>query len=937
MKLSRAVLLLSVGWFLAGAVVGESAELLDVRTAVDPKITTFFLQIPGPVTYTPAWIGSRTYAIDLTGVTTGRSSNDQTLSSPLVSSYRVLNYQGAGGAPHVRLEVTLKQEAQVDAKQHQDGIEIQFREASARDSAPDSNVSGAALPAVPARVTPGTAIREIQVARRDDNSAVEVEIFGNGSLDFRTMQLSNPERLVLDILNVTNRIRQKDLAVNSPPLRSVRVGQFSRSPMVSRVVLDLDSKTPFQVRPQSDSLVVTLNDSRGQSRKAEAPAPQPAGNQLEETAPSKVSEATIGDFGNKVQVNNTQSLQDFPSQPLGSVPRELAPPVPADSVPSTATAILPPEPAPHSEAEAVTAEPSSVPAPGRTETIHRPEVATAEPVEAAKAASDSTLPERPKLPEVVSEPAVPQSLDSVPASASNGVPSTQVPASTGSTPSSDNISGAALLPKADANPAQPKPKVLLAQEIPAPPGAPTAPPPAVPSQQTEPAPTTPPPAPVGPTAIASALPHHPTYSGEPISVNLKDVDLKDFFRLIHEISGLNIVLDPTVSGMVTVVLDEVPWDQALEIVMKNNGLAKEVQGNVVRIAKISTLESEQKQARDLAIAAEQAQPRTTVTRTLSYAKALDLIPTLRRFLSARGDIIQDNRTNTLIITDIADNIPQFDRLIQILDRKTQQVEIEARVVSASRSFAREIGTQLAASGLTGNVVLGGAGVVGTSPINRSVTPPLFSSTSGIGGTAPLPQPPSAAAQPLLTNLGAAGATSGLTFLLTSGSTFALDAIITAAESRGVGKLLSRPKIITQNNTEATVKQGVRIPLQTTINNTISVQYIDVVLRLTVTPQITADGTIFLKTDIENTSIDPGISVVPGQFALDTQAAQTQVLVSNGGTVFFGGVVANINRVAEEQVPLLGSVPLVGNLFKHKATTSTTNELLFFITPRIVQS
>ena len=901
MKSSRAVLVLSVGWFLAGAVAGESAELLNLRTAVDQKTTTLFLQISAPVDFTPAWVGSRMYAIDLTGVTTGRSSNSQPLLSPLVSSYRVLNYQGAGGAPHVRLEVTLKQEAQVEAKQSQEGIEIQFRGASAQTSVTDSSASGNAPSAPPTRATRATAIRKVQVAKRGDNSAVEVEIFGDGALDFRTMQLSNPERLVLDILNVTNRIQQRDLPINTPPLRAVRVGQFSRSPMVSRVVLDLDSKTPFQVRPQSDSLVVTLSDSGSQSHEAEPPAPQQAAKLPQEAALSDVAVAQARDSGPKDI--DSQPLQDSPRQDSESVSHELAPPSPtpaqqtapgtpvpisahqntpgtpvrADSEQTTAHVNLPPEPAPLPEAETVAALPSIASAPSRSVTSHGPDSATVEPVETTKA-----------------------------------VPAT-VP------------------------PAQPEPKVLLAQQIPATPGAPTVPPLAAPVQQTEPTPTAPAPLPVGPTAIASGLPQRPTYTGEPISVNLKDVDLKDFFRLIHEISGLNIVLDPTVSGMVTVVLNDVPWDQALDIVMRNNGLAKEVQGNVVRIAKLSTLESERKQERDLAVAAEQALPRTTVTRTLSYAKALDLIPTLRKFLSARGDIIQDNRTNTLIITDIPDNIPQFDRLIQILDRKTQQVEIEARVVSASRSFAREIGTQLAASGLTGNVVLGGAGVVGTSPINRSVTPPLFSTTSGIGGTAPLPQPPSAAAQPLLTNLPAAGATSGLTFLLTSGSTFALDAIITAAESRGIGKLLSRPKIITQNNTEATVKQGVRIPLQTTINNTISVQYVDVVLRLTVTPQITADGTIFLKTDIENTSIDPGIATAPGQFGLDTQAAQTQVLVSNGGTVFFGGVVANINRVAETQVPLLGSVPLVGNLFKHKATTSTTNELLFFITPRIVQS
>jgi len=192
------------------------------------------------------------------------------------------------------------------------------------------------------------------------------------------------------------------------------------------------------------------------------------------------------------------------------------------------------------------------------------------------------------------------------------------------------------------------------------------------------------------------------------------------------------------------------------------------------------------------------------------------------------------------------------------------------------------------------------------------------------------------AQPLAVNLGAVGPTAGTTFLLST-PTFALDAILTAAESRGVGKLLSRPKIITQNNVEATVKQGVRIPIQTSINNTITIQFIDVVLRMTVTPQITSEGTIFLSTDVENTTLDPGIARINGVPALDTQQATTKVLVSNGGTVFFGGVIQTNNTLTEQQVPLLGSIPLVGNLFKRKATSSDTRELLFFITPRIAQS
>jgi type IV pilus assembly protein PilQ len=404
------------------------------------------------------------------------------------------------------------------------------------------------------------------------------------------------------------------------------------------------------------------------------------------------------------------------------------------------------------------------------------------------------------------------------------------------------------------------------------------------------------------------------------------------------VSGLNVVLDPGVSGAVTIVLDEVPWDQAMDIVLKNNGLEARTIGNVVRIAKVSTLEAEAKAQLSKAQAeqqqAELATPTQTVTRSLGYAKSADLVTPLKRFLSPRGDIVPDSRTNTLIITDVPSSIAKVDALIGTLDRKTPQVEIEARIVAASRGFARDIGSQMALSGASGNVVLGGAGIVGTSPIVRGTFPPLFIGSGPSPGQAPAFANVS---QPLSVNFGAVGPTSGLSLVLTGGSRFALDSIITAAESKGLGKLLSRPKIITQNNVEGTVKQGVRIPIQTSVNNTVSTQYIDVVLRLTVTPQITSDGTIFLQTDIENSTIDPGIPRILGQPALDTQSAKTQVLVSDGGTVFFGGIIQTNNNMTQTEVPLLGSVPLVGHLFKRKATSTTTNELLFFITPKITQS
>ena len=417
------------------------------------------------------------------------------------------------------------------------------------------------------------------------------------------------------------------------------------------------------------------------------------------------------------------------------------------------------------------------------------------------------------------------------------------------------------------------------------------------------------------------------YSGEPISVNLKDVDLKDFFRLIHEISGLNVVLDPAVKGSLTIVLDDVPWDQALDIVLQNNGLEKQLDGNVLRIATTDTIKREAEGRRDLVKAEAEAVGQVTATRVLSYAKATALRDTLKRFLSARGDILSDERSNTLIIRDIPSVLPDIDALIKQLDRKSQQVEIEARVVSASRTFSREIGTQfgLSAAALGGRNIFGGlAGNAGfVSPLIRGAglpAPPLVSSGS--------------TAMPLISNLGALAPTSGFSFAHSSPN-FALDFIISAAEAKGVGKLLSKPKVITQNNEKATVKQGSKIPVQTVINNTISTQFIDAVLKLEVTPQITAEGTVYMEVVVENTAIDNGVPRVQNIPALSTQSAETKVLVNDGGTVVIGGVIISNQRTDVAQVPLLGSIPIIGHLFKRTTVSTSSQELLFFLTPRIV--
>lgn len=850
-----ALSVLILAW--AASFAQAATELLGVRTTVDRQATTFLLRLPAQVEYSPTRIAPRLFVIDMTGVSGAPSPESQVVESPLVDSYRLLSYRGADDQPHLALELTLKEEGQINIAELGEGLEVRVEKlssgpapakpavtvASAQTKAEPKaeKKAPAASPARSAAPARRTSVKEISVALAETGTGLEVEILGDGAMQYRTMELHQPDRLVLDIPAI-NRIRQRHLQVDTPPLKTVRVAQFALEPAITRVVMDLDSKVPYEVRPQANGLLVSL----GPSKAAASTQPQPlvAALPLPASVPSE-----------EVVLDDTQEEIAQLSESVAQLIEELPPVVEAASL-SRETF--------QSEEPILVAsnEPSTIPVP---------------PV--SKMASATAL-----LAPVASPARVAQMVE----------PAQPVIAQTQAEP-----------------PPAPREPVLMAQAGTAPLGA----------------------------RLAGA--QRPVYSGEPISVNLKDVDLDDFFRLIHEISGLNIVLDPTVSGTVTIVLDEVPWDQAMDIVMRNNGLAEgERIGNVVRIARVSTLEAEAKaqlaRAQAEAQAIEQSQPRQTVTRVLSYAKADGLVPTLKRFLSARGDLTFDPRTNMLIITDIAPAIGEIDRLLGTLDQKSQQVEIEARIVAASRSFARDIGSQLAASGQSGRVVLGGAGLVGTSPILRGTTPPLF---IGTPPAPPLPGEPAtfaSVAQPLVSNLAAVGPTSGTSFLIST-PTFALDAILTAAESRGLGKLLSRPKIITQTNVEAIVKQGVRIPIQTSINNTITTQFIDVVLRLTVTPQITADGTVFLRADIENTGINPGIARINGVPALNTQAATTQVLVSNGGTVFFGGVIQTENNLTEQQVPLLGSIPLVGNLFKRRATSSTTNELLFFLTPRIMQS
>jgi type IV pilus assembly protein PilQ len=421
---------------------------------------------------------------------------------------------------------------------------------------------------------------------------------------------------------------------------------------------------------------------------------------------------------------------------------------------------------------------------------------------------------------------------------------------------------------------------------------------------------------------AEPAPEQPKFTGEPISLNLKNVDLKDFFRLIHEISGLNIIVDSNVAGSVTLVLDNVPWDQALDIVLKNNQLGKMLEGNVLRIARVDTLTTEQEATTKLAEARVEAQPLVTRFVPVNYAKASTMATLLKSWvgggaLSKRGNVLVDDRTNTLIISDITTQIPVIEQIVAKLDTKTKQVAIEARVELVTHDFSRNLANALA---------FGYANRAGRT---------LQTGSTGTGSASSTTIPDFTKVPPFSVATSPATAAGFGTYVLENvGARYFIDEALQVAETKAQAKAISKPSIVTQNNVPGTVTQGTQIPVQTTINNTISVTFVQASLQLTVTPQVTADGNVFLVINVTNNSPQAlfGTSAAP---AISTQAATTQVLVPDGATVVFGGVTVNKTSLSESYVPLLGKIPVFGNLFKASTKTANDQELIFFVTPKVL--
>ena len=400
------------------------------------------------------------------------------------------------------------------------------------------------------------------------------------------------------------------------------------------------------------------------------------------------------------------------------------------------------------------------------------------------------------------------------------------------------------------------------------------------------------------------------YTGEKIALNFFETDIKNVFRILMDVSGKNFAIDKDVSGKVTLSFDKpVPWDQVLDLVLKMNRLGMAFEGDIIRIATLKTLKEEEEERQEMLAAEQKAKeqkkalsPLVTEYIPVSYANAKDDVAPHITPTQGRGSVTVDGRNNQIIITDIAEKVQKAKEIIKKIDKVTPQVMIEARIVEATDTFTREIGTSWSISGTRTDGSLGG--LLG---YDMSATNPPTTSLGSIG----------------------------FTFSRLIGNTFrVVDARLAASESEGNVKIISAPKILTLDNKPAKIKQGLAYPYnKLDADGNTTTEFKDIALELEVTPHITPDERVTMKIVIKNNEIG---AVINNQISFTTKEAYTELLVDDGDTIVIGGIRKTRKDIGEEGLPYLRKIPVLGWLFKTKKDEDTGEELLIFITPRVVQ-
>jgi type IV pilus assembly protein PilQ len=437
------------------------------------------------------------------------------------------------------------------------------------------------------------------------------------------------------------------------------------------------------------------------------------------------------------------------------------------------------------------------------------------------------------------------------------------------------------------------------------------------------------------------------YTGERLTLNFQDIETRAVLQLLADASGQNIVVSDSVQGSVTLRLQNVPWDQALDIVLRTKGLDKRRNDNVIIVAPTEELASREKAELAAHADVQDLAPLRSEYLQVNYAKAADLASLIKAqggggsgLLSKRGTVSVDDRTNTLLLQDSADRLDDIRRLVGTLDIPIRQVQIEARIVIVSDDFTRELGVR---AGFTGNVANGNDGLFATSGSAESVDTTLESALGNLAGGSATPYPVAvptgeAALNRYNVNLPVSSPAGKLAFMLL-GSDYLVDLEISAAQNEGRGEVISTPRVITANQREANIEQGVEIPYQESASSgATTTQFKKAVLSLKVTPQITPDNRIILDLNVKKDSVGQifvglGGAQIP---SIDTREITTSVIVNDGQTVVLGGILETERRETEKKVPYIGDIPGLGRLFKSTTKTSNKDELLIFVTPKILR-
>ncbi len=704
------------------------------------------------------------------------------------------------------------------------------------------------------------ATQVLEVEASTENGETSVLIRGDGAFPYSAFSLGDPDRFVLDLRGVLVGVADPRIRVDSDTsVKQVRLGQYQDDPQpVARVVFDLDSPAVPWVQPTADGLMIRFG------AQPEQVAVVPAAEEFIEEAEPMMETAEVADASAESSVAEVAAPAVAAAAVADAVMLEemsdVVPSADSETVETAMDGVAVEAAATELVAEEMNVELDAV-----------EETAAVDVIAATEASTDDYMEEAIEEVEEVAEAAEVIEADELVESEMFAEPVPE-PVSAATEAAYYNEQDLTVT----TGDAEGEPNQAAGFE-------------------------------------AREVVTDSRFSGEPIDLSLQDTDVRDVLRSLAQISGLNLVIQPSVAGTVTVEFVQVPWDQALEQILKINNLGYEVEGNIMRVAPLSQLREEAEQRQRLAAARAAAVPLTTVLQRVSYATASEIARILSvrgGIMSQRGTVVVDERTNTLIIKELPAYIDTVLSVIENLDVAEPQVMIEARIIETTKRFTRTLGVQWGFSGVA---------------------------DAEHGNTTGLEFP---------NNVRADGGVNLLTggnngFLdLTLGNvlnTFTLDVALQAAENEGLINVLSEPRVATLNNERATIQSGLQIPIQTVANNTVSVQFVNATLRLDVTPQVTADGTVLM--DIRIQKREPQISfAVPGaaNAPISTKEASTRVIVRDGGTTVIGGIYEVSTDDGEDRVPGLGEVKGIGALFRNKRRNDENEELLIFITPKVIR-